>query len=388
MSEYGIDDGGYGVDDYGGGNVTVPAGTPYTPEVIPRVEIPVMPPPPPRAPRGGLSGLGELSPIGVCVVRALDQVAYRFFQEVATGTTVQALSTLNVYRALYNTHRGSVVPGLPAVYQSLPTTLAAAEWSTPMRQVVSNMFAVALGTGHPALAALASLPPAISGITAWFTSFQRALVPGDLATLRAYLEIPTVTGTAPDVALARTVVDDLRTCGVTPPPAPPAPPSAPPRANPAPTQQVVSGGRSGAGAGGASTTSSAGASVIQQSAIGVGRGVGSMLTLGLVAFGAYGLYLAINDKSGGASPSKLGLYSQPELAEKARKAATHDATKMKCLIPAAERATVSFDETAGPKGYALSKKLTKIPAAEANAIEALYWTELEALKPGKICASE
>ncbi len=397
MSDYGDsgDPGGYGVDDYGSPPVTVPAGTPITPQVIPRtaipdMEIPVMPirvatPGVHTKARTGpvtsplhLQGLGEFTVSGACSIRALSRVAFRFFTEVAEGRTQPSLATLEVYRRLYNARRGGFANGFSGAAQALlPTNLPAAEWNDALRQTVAIVLAGGLGNGHPAIETLSSMPPAISGLTAWFIALQRNLSPGNLAFLREYLEVPMPTGANPITVLSAYVNDDLRRCTPSSTPTPP-PPSSPPVVARNPTSSSPATG-GGASAGGAPGT--------MPSGVPVSSGTHSLLLFGLVGLVGWGLLKAVTDKPGGraAKPSRLGEFSNPDLAEKARKAAIADAPRMKCVASREYRSTVSMDETAGPKGLGLSKSLLKIPPTAAAAIEELYFEELGKLKPGKIC---
>ncbi len=124
--------------------------------------------------------------------------------------------------------------------------------------------------------------------------------------------------------------------------------------------------------------------MITQSALPVGSATGNLMTIGLVALVGFGLYKAVNEKPPPAKPSRLGEYKHPDLVLKAKRAAARDSKDVRCVIAADERAQASMDESAGPSGERLAAILAKMPPADASAIEAVYFAELEKLVP-KIC---
>lgn len=384
MSDYG--DNGYGVDDYGSAadEVTIPAGTPLTPQVIPRLEVPKFPTPMtgPVVSKMSLAGLqlGDFTPSGTCSIRALSRVAYRFFTQLQNGDTSAALVTLGVWRSLYNARRNGFVGGFSPVAQALlPASLPQVEWSDALRQAMAVVIAGGLGAGHPALAILESLPVSMASVGAWFLRFQGALVPGNIAFLREYVDILMPSGSTPAQVLTAYVNDDLSSCtapAVATPPPPTSPPVVP-RNTGAPTSPA-GGGRGGAGAGGGAP------SPITSAAAPVSSSTGMWMTAGLVAFAGYGLYLAVKDKPSSPKVSKLGEFKHPDLVEKAKKAAKADGKMMKCIAGPELYGTTSMDELAGPKGERLARVLAKMDPADANSIEAVYFAELAKHQP-RVC---
>jgi len=196
---------------------------------------PVLADPPRAAPRRALSGLGDFSPEGRCVVTALAKLLWRFFTQVAAGSTQDALVTLSVYRSLYGLKRADLVAGF-APGTALPATIPDTSWSQPMMaSAVLVLFGAYGGTDAPVMAVLRTMPSNMAALATWFPNLQNATTPEEALALRAYSDAPMPTAGDPARILAAYVVDDLHACNpaavATPAPTPaattPAPASSP-----------------------------------------------------------------------------------------------------------------------------------------------------------------
>jgi hypothetical protein len=192
-------------------------------------------------------GLGEFSADAVCSLRALDKLAWRFFWQVNEGSTLDALTTLNVFRALFNRKRAAIAPGFTAQQQTvLPVSLTENAWDQAMIRAVVLSFVGGLGTSDARLVqTLGNIPQSMAALPNWWTGFRDMLPAVDQQVLRAYIEVPMPVGGDPATQLAAFVVDDLNLCRNPPaasPPPPAAPPPAPPGAPPTRFPLTVRGG--------------------------------------------------------------------------------------------------------------------------------------------------
>jgi hypothetical protein len=264
-------------------------------------------------------GLGEFTPEAVCAIRALDKLVWRFFSQVNDGSTLDALTSLNLFRSLYNHKRATIAPGFSTAEQGvLPQVLNENAWTQDMIRAVVMSLLGGLGRSDARIPTkLGQIPTSMAQLPSWWTGLRDMLTPADLQALRGYIEVPLPTGVDPTTIIARYVQEDLQACaaGSSPTasapapsaPAPSAPAPAPVRFDPAtgrmvtlpPVLLTIPGG-SGGGAppprntSPSETTSSGGA----RASSGIG-----LLGFALIAIAAYGAYLAYED--GKKTPAQL-----------------------------------------------------------------------------------
>lgn len=357
---------------------------------------------------GAFGRLGDFAPRsdGACSVNALAKLLWRFYSQIAAGLPIDALGTLNLFRSLYGHKLEAIRGGFDArLAAGLPATLPDTAWTPDMRSAAELVLIGALGqTNAAAATGLASMPRVMSDLGAWWNTFRSsaALNDADRTALRGYIDVPLPTGVDPNAIIASYVNDDLGACRAgAPAPAPPAVVFTPagggaspatasqtircwdgsvvPVGVPCPPQPGAPGGSGGGGGALVATGGGSGGGGQPSSGPSATVVLGGLAIAGLVA---YGLWKASQDKPGEpALGAAAGLGDvPPELRAKAEAAAKRDArVPGRTCVPSANlRRSVSMDEWGGPAGEKLAEELFKMPVAQANEAETVYFHALRA----------